>query len=303
MIRLELGGNDSVEHKTKPSFDCGWGYVAENGPWTAIGKRLLVGVAHINYVPPAVVFGSEQFNVIEVIRPGFDLVFLVVDRDMSAWCPPYLGTRFTGQGTIYDVEAFMVASGYGYGRVDEQWFYHDGGIETQAKRWCAVQKIQWSDETFHGTPYATASDCLLRFDEGTGGVQDSGYPAFIRIDGVLQCIGPIQGAIRPARPGMFSTSAQPLKLVESVIAPYLDDPIIVPPPPPPPPPPIAPVVSSPRLEFAVDVSSPPGVEATLEASAGGGEPWEAVMTGSGTFTYREPATGKARFFRARSSAI
>jgi hypothetical protein len=162
----------------------GWQFVADNGPFTAMGPRLTCSVQHVGIFEP--VFAGQLYHITKVIEPpSSDVRFMVLDRDIVSGYAT-LVTNWTGITSVW-----IVGGGDGTGQVVGDLYYW-GGQTSQRKRWGGNTGFT-EVLTCCGVP-----QCAITFTTCATASGDSGYAIFT---GDGRYIGPVFGGENPAQLG------------------------------------------------------------------------------------------------------
>jgi len=162
-----------------------WRFVADNVAWTACGPRLVCSVQHVT--PPDPIFAGQTYSVIlQILPPGSDVRFGVVDRDLPAYAPIYAPTN--GWPPVDHI--WLVAGGVGCGTVtggtNFQWGAEgEWPVGSKRKRWGESRFCFFVPDLHY---------FVWEFTQAASASGDSGYGAFTD-DG--QYIGPIQQGENP----------------------------------------------------------------------------------------------------------
>jgi len=194
-----------------PNPNCGWRFVAENAAWTACGPRLVCSVQHV--FPPSPVFGGQTYNlVLQILPPGTDIRFGVVDRDLPGYAAIYVSTN----GWPPLDKLWLVAGGVGCGNVVGGTNFY-WGAEGQ---WPAgSRRLRWG---YSGSAFMVPGDGLdyfvWRTDQCGSASGDSGYAAFTA-DG--RFLGPVRFGDNPVVLGANQSGGKLAGRFLDWIKPYL----------------------------------------------------------------------------------
>lgn len=176
LLVLTNGPDANVTEPADPRIP--WRMVADNTAWTACGPRLVCSAGHV--FPPDPVFNGQGYHVIQqILPPGSDVRFGVVDRDLPAYAPIYSPTNGWPQLS----HIWIVGGGVGTGRIEGSNYYW--GAEgfwpegSKRKRWGWASLCTCVPDLHY---------FIWTFVQAASSSGDSGYAVFTA-DG--QYVGPI----------------------------------------------------------------------------------------------------------------